>query len=253
MLTAIANKKVILDDYINQSQFNIKPCFDESPYFYNMKKGIPVSLTNLLIAVLIINILVIVIPFILIKQKTSILMSPLLYFACLGIGFMIIEVSMFQKLILYLGSPTISLSILLSSLLVSMGIGSHAGNRIYTDSHLKRIHFVSLGIVIIGTLIFFLSQYILNIFLQYSLFVRIIISVILILPFGFLLGVVFPSCLQLLKSRQLSACIPWMYGINGTMTVLGSVLAVIISLIFGFTVSFFIGLLFYAIIFMLSR
>jgi MFS family permease len=197
--------------------------------------------------------LVIIIPFILIKQKTSTLTLPLLCFACLGIGFMIIEVSMFQKLILYLGSPTISLAILLSALLVSMGIGSYAGNRIYTDSHQKRIHIVSLGIVITGTLIFFLSQYILNIFLKYTLFVRIIISVILILPFGFLLGSIFPSCIQLLKSRQLSAYIPWMYSINGTMSVSGSILAVIISMIFGFTVSFFIGLFFYAIIFMLSR
>lgn len=253
LLTAIANKNVSVQDYINQSQFNITPCFDDSPYFYKITKGVPADIRNLLIAVLIINILVIVIPFILIKQKPSKLMLPVLCFGCLGIGFMIIEISMFQKLILYLGSPTISLAILLSSLLVSMGIGSYAGHRIYATNHLKRIHAVSLSIIITGSVIFFLSQYTLDIFLRHALLLRIFISVLFILPFGFLLGVLFPSCLLLLKARQLSNCIPWMYGINSTMTVLGSILAVIISMMYGFSVSFYTGLLFYAIIFMFTR
>ena len=200
-----------------------------------------------------INILVIVIPFFLIKQKPSTLMLPVLYFVCLGIGFMIIEISLFQKLVLYLGSPTISLAILLSSLLVSMGIGSYAGHRIYAANHLQRIHAVSLSIIITGSVIFFLSQYLLDIFLRHTLLLRIIISVVLILPFGFLLGVLFPSCLLLLRARQLSNYIPWMYGINSTMTVLGSILAVLISMTHGFSVSFFAGLIFYAIIFIFTR
>lgn len=252
LLTSIVYKNISLENFIRQNRFNIAPCYDESPYFYNIQKSLPSDLKNLLIAVLIINLLVIVIPLILQKQKTPMLLSPLLYFACLGIGFMIIEISMFQKLILYLGSPTISLSILLSSLLVSMGIGSYAGNRIYTGNHQKRIRVISLGIVIIGALVFFLAQYILGIFLQHALFFRIILSIILILPFGLLLGIVFPSCIQLLKSRQLSNYIPWMYGVNGTMTVLGSVLAIILSMILGFTISFYVGLSFYAVIFGLT-
>ena len=253
LLTAIANNNVSLEDYINQSQFNITPCFDDSPFFYKIIKGIPSDIRNLLIAVLMINTLVIAIPFILIKQKSSKLILPVLYFVCLGTGFMIIEISMFQKLILYLGSPTISLAILLSSLLVSMGIGSYAGQRIYAANHLKRIHVVSLSIIIIGSVIFFLSQYTLDIFLRHALLPRIIISVLFILPFGFLLGVLFPSCLLLLRARQLSNYIPWMYGINSTMTVLGSILAVIISMMYGFSVSFYAGLIFYAIIFIFSR
>jgi len=253
LLTEIANKNVTLEDYINQSPFNIAPCFDDSPFFYKIKKGIPADVRNLLITVLMINILVIVIPFFLIKQKPSTLMLPVLYFVCLGIGFMIIEISLFQKLVLYLGSPTISLAILLSSLLVSMGIGSYAGHRIYAANHLQRIHAVSLSIIITGSVIFFLSQYLLDIFLRHTLLLRIIISVVLILPFGFLLGVLFPSCLLLLRARQLSNYIPWMYGINSTMTVLGSILAVLISMTHGFSVSFFAGLIFYAIIFIFTR
>ena len=253
LLTAIADKNVTWKDYISQSRFNIKPCFDDSPFFYKIEKGIPSDIRDLLISVLILNILVIAIPLFLIKRKPSTLISPVLYFVCLGIGFMIIEVSMFQKLVLYLGSPTISLSILLSSLLVSMGIGSYAGHRIYPANHLKRITVVSLSIIITGSVIFFLSQYLLDIFLKHALLLRITVSVLFILPFGFLLGVLFPSCLQLLRARQLSNYIPWMYGINSTMTVLGSILAVIISMMYGFSISFYAGLSFYAVIFIAAR
>ena len=42
--------------------------------------------------------------------------------------------------------------------------------------------------------------------------------------------------------------IPWMYGVNGAMTVLGSVLAVILSMLFGFTPTFYFGLSFYLIV-----
>lgn len=253
LLTAIADKNMTWEDYISQSRFNITPCFDDSPFFYKIEKGIPADIRNLLISVLIINILVIVIPFILIKQKPSTLILPVLYFVCLGIGFMIIEISLFQKLVLYLGSPTISLAILLSSLLVSMGIGSYTGQRIYPANHLQRIEVVSLSIIITGSVIFFLSRYTLDIFLRHALLSRIIISALFILPFGFLLGVMFPSCLLLLRARQLSNYIPWMYGINSTMTVLGSILAVIISMLYGFTISFYAGLIFYAIIFISTR
>jgi hypothetical protein len=61
------------------------------------------------------------------KNEFQTIALPLTVFSCIGVGFMIMEVSLFQKLVLYLGSPTISLSILLSSLLAGMGMGSYWG------------------------------------------------------------------------------------------------------------------------------
>jgi hypothetical protein len=69
-------------------------------------------------------------------------------------------------------------------------------------------------------------------------------------PFGFLLGIPFPSSIQLLKQEHLEKYIPWMYGINGTMAVLGSVTAVILAMVFGFTISFYVGLSLYFVIFL---
>jgi hypothetical protein len=75
----------------------------------------------------------------------------------------------------------------------------------------------------------------------------------MILPFGFLLGIPFPSCIQLLQQGNMEKYIPWMYGANGFMSVLGSVLAVLVSMLYSFTPAFFIGLMFYSIIFVLVR
>ena len=82
--------------------------------------------------------------------------------------------------------------------------------------------------------------------------VRAIVSIVILFPLGFFLGIPFPTAIQLLNQEDLKKYIPWMYGINGTMTVIGSVLAVIISMIFGFTVSFYLGLFFYATVLVFS-
>ena len=178
------------------------------------------------------------------------LIFPLKIFILIGIGFMIIEVTLFQKLILYLGSPTIALSVLLSSLLVGMGIGSYFGKRIQPENPSKRLKIVSLAIVIVGVFTILFCPYLLNKLLKYSQVLRLIMGFILLLPCGFLLGIPFPSALELLKLSNQEKYIPWMYGVNGSMSVLGSVLAVILSMVCGYTLTFYIGLSFYFIVFL---
>ncbi len=96
-----------------------------------------------------------------------------------------------------------------------------------------------------GVLVFTLYPYVLNKLLVYGLFLRALICVLMIIPFGFFLGIPFPSCIQLLKQENMEQYIPWMYGVNGTMTVLGSVIAAIISMTYGFSTAFYSGLIFY--------
>ncbi|HSQ76667.1 MAG TPA: hypothetical protein VLT13_13970, partial [Bacteroidota bacterium] len=81
--------------------------------------------------------------------------------------------------------------------------------------------------------------------LEQALPLRAATAFLMILPIAFLLGIPFPSCIQVLAEGQKDHYIPWMYGINGSMSVLGSVLAVILSMLFGFTATYFVGLLFY--------
>jgi SAM-dependent methyltransferase len=243
-----------LKEYIQEDPYDISPVRDDSPYFYKVKRGIPNDYFWLLMGVVFLNLMVVAIPFSVIKKKIrndeiKALLLPLIIFIGIGAGFMILEISLFQKLILYLGSPTTSLSILLSSLLAGMGFGSYFGNKISRDSLLKKILFTCLIIILFGLTLFMILPIIFNKLLADSLLIRAIVSIITVSPLGFFLGIPFPAGIQLLNHEGLQKYVPWMYGINGMMTVLGSVLAVIISMVYGFTQAFMIGLGFYFIIF----
>jgi spermidine synthase len=253
-LSGIKSGQISVDDYVNQSRYNIEPCRDDSPYFYKLRRGVSSSYGGLLGGVAAANILVLLIPFAsatkkLKKNKMASITVPLVIFVCIGLGFMIIEVTLFQKMVLFLGAPTISLSILLSSILVGMGLGSFYGRKIFRNNIRKRLEVICLSIIFIGILLFTGYPLVLNNFMSAGIVMRAFLSFAMLLPFGFLLGIPFPTALQFLKQNNMEQYVPWMYGINGTMSVLGSVLAVIFSMQFGFTPTFIVGLFFYFIIF----
>jgi SAM-dependent methyltransferase len=259
LLNDLKERRSSLKEIIAKNSSDISPVRDDSPFFYKVSKGVPDDYENLLIAIFVVAVLSVIIPFMRIKsnskskrnkkgkEKEKVLL-PLFVFIDIGIGFMILEISLFQKFILYLGSPTIALSILLGSLLVGMGVGSFFGGKIYSSNVIKRLKNISGLIVIVGVLLFVIHPLILNELLAYGLALRAIVCFILLLPFGFLLGIPFPTGIQILKQNNLVKYIPWMYGVNGIMSVLGSVIAVILSMVWGFTASFFAGLSMYLII-----
>jgi len=255
LLRNIRDNRISLRQYIEQDKYDISPVYDDSPYFYKISRGIQRDYLWLLIGVALFSIILITVPLTKIKKSVSengmqALIFPLKIFILIGVGFMIIEVTLFQKLILYLGSPTISLSVLLSSLLVGMGIGSYFGKRIQPENPQKRLKIVSLAVVMIGIFTILFGPYLLNKLLIYSQVLRSIMCFVLLLPCGFFLGIPFPSALELLKLAKLDKYIPWMYGVNGSMSVLGSVLAVILSMACGYTLTFYIGLSFYLVVFL---
>lgn len=251
-ISSLYNQPGELRDLIRNQPFDISATYDDSPYFYNIHRGISGNFAWLLGIVGLLNVLIITIPYALLpakkakKQKHILLREearwPVFLFSILGLGFMMLEVALFQKLVLYLGTPTVSLSILLGSILVGMGTGSYFGLRWHPQSHSKRLFSATLAIVGIGGIVIFLYPVLLNALLAYSLVLRSVITFFLLLPLGFVLGIPFPTGLRMLQDEGSEQLIPWMYGINGTMSVLGSVLTVILSMIFGFTPAYLVGL-----------
>ena len=236
--------------YITQSKYNISPCTDDRPFFYNIFTGTPGEYLWLLAGTFAFNILVIWQPLRLVRRESSephlpIVTLPLTILACIGAGFMILEVSLFQRLVLYLGSPTISLSILLSSLLIGMGLGSYFGKNLFGSEPARKLYVVSAAVVVIGILLHLVSPVVLGKALELGLTLRAAITFLVILPLAVLVGIPFPSCIQLLSDNHKDRYIPWMYGVNGSMSVLGSVLAAILSMVYGFTLTYFVGIAFY--------
>jgi hypothetical protein len=78
------------------------------------------------------------------------------------------------------------------------------------------------------------------------LWLRLLLSVALLFPLGMALGMAFPLGIRQLEKDQ-PAMIPWVWGINGACSVLGSIAAWGASLNFGYTTTLYCGLIVYGI------
>src|SRR3972149_2238911 len=243
-LVDLSKGKINTEDLVKSVYFNINPVTDDRPFFFDNQPGIPNNLISLLLFALLVNLCVILPPikFWRAQKNFTKLMSLFLF---LGAGFMMIEISFFQKLTFYLGSPTISLAVILTSLLAGMGIGSFASRKIYNGQNIKKLVLSGFLIFIIATGLFFAIPFIMNSFSQINTFNKALITSLLLIPLGFILGIPFPTGINLAKKMGLENSVPWLYGINGTMSVLGSVFALTISTTLGFTASLILGTLCY--------
>jgi len=156
----------------------------------------------------------------------------LIYFFSLGLGFILIEIDLIQKFTLFIGYPAHSVTAVLFSILVSAGIGSYLSSRFVTNLP-KSLTLIVLGINALVGLQLIFTPLLFDIFLGQPLILRILISMALITPLGVLLGMPFPLGIGLVN-RVAPKLIPWVWGINGYATVIGSVLCVILALLLGF-------------------
>ena len=169
-------------------------------------------------------------------------------FSFLGIGFMLIEISLFQKFIFFLGQPVYSAAMLLFSILIGAGIGSWTSGALLERKTIFKLRYASLivGLIVIAYT-FFLKD-IFSSFLGTPFNGRLLISFLLLAPLGFFLGMPFPLGMKLLDEAGLEEFVPRMWGVNGIGSVLGSALAIILAISFGFTFSMIIGALLYFLI-----
>ena len=169
-----------------------------------------------------------------------------LYFAAIGLGFMMIEVSQMQRLMIFLGHPTYALAVVLFTLLLASGLGSLSTQGAGTRS-LPQAGAVRLGILLVVLCAFGMgTQQALVVFRDAVTPVRILVGVGILFPLGFLMGMAFPLGLKAASGDQASST-PWLWGINGATSVCASVLAVIISLYAGISAAFWTGVACYAV------
>ncbi len=156
----------------------------------------------------------------------------LVYFSCLGAGFIVIElvfVQLFKKLI---GFPTHTYVTVIFSLLVSAGIGSLLAGRWRIDDN-GRWRFVFLGILSTGLLFLVAYNSLFHIFLAQPLAARILVAVCLLFPIGLLMGMPLPLAVHHLGGVEPRG-IPWAWGMNGFFTVFGGFLSIVLSYLIGF-------------------
>ena len=159
--------------------------------------------------------------------------ASVVYFSCLGAGFIAVELTLLQHLTLLLGHPIFTLSILLFTILAAGGAGSALSGRVNAQG-------ACLGVALLGAIGAFALPRLVPVLLPIGLAGRVAIAVTLIVPFGLVMGIPFPNGLKRTGEGSLPHP-PFYWGLNGIMSVIGSVGTVAIALIFGFKVAMLAG------------
>lgn len=249
--------------------FDVSPSTDDCPYFFQMVKwsdvfnkakwsqaGRDLNLPGVLILAMlsiILGTMLLVCIFLplLMKTKSSVIsvrqINPLcVFFLCIGIGFMLIEVSQMQRLNVFLGHPTYGLSVVLFSMLLFSGLGSLLSGLL--DKHgvlisSRRMACLAPAFLLIGVVTPTVSKC----FEASNTDVRICVAVLLLAPLGLLAGMAFPFGMKLASKGDQMSLTPWLWALNGAASVLASVLAVVLSMKFGISATFAIACGFYVV------
>jgi predicted membrane-bound spermidine synthase len=253
---SVFNGRWTLRDFIDSQRrehkvsLNIAPCTDDAPFFLDLSFGVPPLFYGLCAGAfgLVVVFGAAAFAWKRFAEKTSPLpvLPFIAYFSSLGVGFMLIEIPLMQKLILVLGYPTLALAVILFALLMGGGLGSFASQR-WQRGQLIRSLLVAILIVVLVSASYavFLSAPHPTL-LRFGIIWRCLCVTALLLPLGFCLGIPFPSGVRLLSNVN-PQDVPWMWGVNGVMSVVGSLLAAIGAKLVGFKLVMLAGAGVYAL------
>lgn len=241
------------DEFEERFVFDIEPATDNRPYFYNffkpktlgliLKEGprkIPFTQWGYLVLILIlipvglVSFFLIILPMLWRKQgQLKLSGTTIAYFSLLGIGFFFIEMPLIQKLILFLSHPTYSLSVVISSILFFSGVGSYYSGKVLIGRKDALYPAVIVTLIALFYLVF-MDSFLVH-FIYQADAVKILITILLIMPLSFFMGFPFPGGLTHLKKVGKNL-VPWAWSINGFFSVISIIGASLLSIIFGFKV-----------------
>ena len=246
------------DTFYNHYGLDVKPTTDDRPFFFHTTKirdqfqtafgrsmlfgnGLSALMTLMMISLGFVALFVLG-PLALSGSELRGTHWPrwLCYFGLLGAGFMLVEVSLLQRFVLLLGHPVYSLTVTLFSLLLGTGAGSLLSQRIADAQLQRRISLVLAGIVLIAILGIVALPPIIAAAISASHVARIALAVALIAPAGVLMGMPLPAGVRLLSTDH-AELVPWAWGMNGALSVIGATLAVFIAMNWGFSVTLLTG------------
>lgn len=170
-----------------------------------------------------------------------------LFFAGIGFGFIFFEITLMQLLNLFLGYPTYALTVVLMSLLVFTGLGALLSQRIGRPRQAVPILFL----VLAALFVFYLAGLtpLTNALLDLPLAARVVISFLVVAPLGLCLGMFMPFGLGQVSAMTTYSreYVAWGWAVNGFVSVVGSALATILAMSYGFDVVLFWGLMAYLV------
>jgi SAM-dependent methyltransferase len=259
-------------DFFERYKFSLQPATDDRPYFFHFfkwsvlpeilslreKGGLPLLeggylvLIATLVQALIASVILILLPlFVISKEKrssNSVSNSRvILYFLSIGLAFLFVEIAFIQKFILFLHHPLYAVALVLTAFLVFAGLGSGFSWRLVGGGHYRRAITVSvIGIVVLGLLYMLFIGSLFAQFQSLSIAAKIPLTLTMIAPLAFFMGMPFPLALAKLGDIAPNL-IPWAWGVNGCASVVSAVLATILAIAVGFNAVIVLALSLYGL------
>jgi SAM-dependent methyltransferase len=240
---------------LSEMRWDVHPSTDERPYFYfvgptkktwvNAVDGASIypqpAVRWMFVCALIASLALVLAPILIRKKKDPTLdpsarkqvLAAVPFFALSGFAFMLIENVAFLNLTLFVGGPLYSLSIVLPSVLIGYAFGSLLTDR-YLVGHPKS-YAIIVGLFALGAILYAIAvRFGMPHLIGTSWSLRVVVSVLLTLPLGALLGIPVPWYMSSLKSRD-ARSLAWMWAVSSAFNVLGSMLFVPICFAMGRT------------------
>jgi hypothetical protein len=235
--------------FCEQYPLDVCPPTDNKPFFFNMRRPSdllhsrtgyhytvdPYQLLLITLVILVVlSVAGLLLPLRLVRTVDPPRLSSLLYFAAIGLGFLLLEIVLIQRFVLFLGFPTYALSIVLFALLIFSGVGSAISARLPAGRRtLTTVLAVVTALLTVGS---FALYPMLRGLIQLAFPVRVVLAVVLIAPFGIAVGMPMPLGLARF-SRRYPTSVAYAWGVNGVASVLASVLGVVIAINSGYIVA----------------
>jgi hypothetical protein len=235
--------------------YNVAPVFDDAPFFFftlNLRQvlqgssqraidwkvnlGVAVLATVLLVSVAAV-LAFLVVPLALRGRPHFQSTVSLFYFVAIGLGYVLVEIAFIQRFVLFLGHPTYALTVVVFLLLLSSGAGSMISNRRLSHDRGIRTVIILIACAILAYVA--ILPKILDSLVGIDFPVKLLISALLLIPLGFVMGMPFPLGLRAISNTNRAVptenAIEWVWAMNAGASVLGSVLAIVLAIAFGLT------------------
>ena len=248
-------------------KFNVAPVYDNAPFFFftlklgqvlaqsvdegmDWKVNVGVAVLGMVLLLSVVAVLAFLIaPLVVGTRGQHSRLLPLTYFIAIGLGYIIVEIAFVQRFVLFLGHPTYALTVVVFLMLLSSGAGSLLSRRFFARPVLGLWPLLAIVSVLVGYV--FLFPALLPALVGLPFAVKLLISGLLLVPLGFAMGMPFPSGLRAVAGAP-SAGLPsddvtsensveWAWAMNAASSVLGSVLAIVIAIRFGFNITLACG------------
>lgn len=255
------------DRFYDSYPFDVRPVSDNRPFFfytvqprdlwhyalhasrasedYKINSAIPVLFAVVIVSIVATLIILCLPPLVLgnyLPRDRSILRA-LLLFLFIGAGYILIQVALIQKFVLFLGHPTYALTVIIFSMVLASGFGSFASRKIIrgdTGRLMRCLTIIAAAIIVLAAIVTPVSES--GVGLPFP--VKVLITVALIAPPAFAMGMPFPTALSLLEGFAPHS-VRWAWAINAASSVMGSAAAMFFAIYAGLETTLIIGGLLY--------